>query len=325
MSAEKDINNNIEITIGLSSCLNGNMVRHNGGHKKNHFITEILGNYFKFILFCPEIEAGMGVPREPVNLTGPIHSPKMIGEVSGIDWTRKVNSESRKQIKKLKKLNLCGYILKSGSPSCGLAKVKHYSSDSGRVRKNAKGLFADILLKAYPFLPIDEETRIEDNRLRGNFITRILAYNRLQTIITKSNARNNIITFHSNHKYLLMAHSVKYYRLLEQLIAQIGQYTPSDFIHEYSRLFMIALSYKTTVSKNVNVLRHIIKCFKKHLSQNDKERLLGVIQEYHLENISLEVPLALVKRHIYELDISNLQDQAYLNPLPIESMLGNIV
>lgn len=312
------------ITIGVSACLLGQKVRFDAGHKQDRYITDILGGYYKFVPVCPEVEVGMPTPRESVHLVGDPVNPRMVGVKSGEDWTERMRRYNVERPKRLEKHNLCGYILKKDSPSCGMERVRVYG-DKGIPTRNGRGMYASALLKHFPLLPIEEEGRLQDARLRENFIVRVFAYKRLLDLFSASYRRGDIITFHARHKYLLLAHSPEHYRTLGQLVANIKKYKPAEFIDNYSRLFMEALSVKTTARKNVNVLHHIIGYLKQYLDASEKKYILDVIEDYHKGLVPLVVPVTLIRHYIEKFDIEYIRDQIYLNPHPKELMLRNHV
>jgi len=122
------------IRIGISTCLLGQKVRFDAGHKRDRYITDILGQFFQFVPICPELEVGMGVPRESVRLEGTPDSPRMVGNKTGADWTDRMNAYSRKRVASHDLRGISGYILKKDSPSCGMERVKVYG-DSGMPQK----------------------------------------------------------------------------------------------------------------------------------------------------------------------------------------------
>lgn len=313
-----------EIRVGMSSCLLGEEVRFDGGHKRDRFITDILGEYFKFVPVCPELDVGMGVPRESVRLQGSPDSPRMIAPRSGEDWTARMNRYSRQKVRQLAKLGLCGYILKKNSPSCGMERVKLYGG-SGAPSRNARGLFAAELLDRMPLLPVEEEGRLNDPALRENFIERVFAFHRLRRLFQPRVTRREIVEFHTSHKYLLLAHSPVQYRELGKLVAAVKQYAPTDFRDLYARQFMAALTVKTTTRKHVNVLQHILGYLKKQLTTWEKQDILQVISDYGAGMLPLVVPLTLLRHQIDKHQVTYIQGQVYLSPHPKELQLRNHV
>lgn len=172
-----------EIFIGLSSCLLGHKVRYDGDHRLNQDLIEQLGRYFTFLPVCPEIEVGMGVPRETVQLEDPENtptSPRMIGTDSGKDWTVRMNRFSDQRVRQKDFQNLSGFILKARSPSCGMEHVKLYDP-LGRIQKTGTGLFAAALRRQYPNLPIEDEDQLANHDLREQFIKQVIAYQKLKS------------------------------------------------------------------------------------------------------------------------------------------------
>lgn len=312
------------IRVGVSSCLLGRKVRFDGGHKHDRYLTDILGAYFKFVPVCPELEIDMGVPREAVRLEGYPEAPRMVGNKSGREWTERMNNYARDRVQRSDIMDLSGYILKKSSPSCGMERVKVYVKP-GTVVKTGIGLYARALLEAHPHLPIEEEGRLNDDRLRDNFIVRVFAYHRLQQLFRGRFNRGAVVAFHAAHKYLLLAHSPTHYKQLGQLVADVKKYSPSEFRDRYTVLFMEGLSVLSTSKKNVNVLQHILGFLKAHLTADEKRDILGVIEDYHRELVPLIVPITLLKHYLNKFNVEYIKDQVYLNPHPKELMLRNHV
>jgi uncharacterized protein YbgA (DUF1722 family)/uncharacterized protein YbbK (DUF523 family) len=314
----------LPIRVGISTCLLGEEVRWDGGHKRSRYITDILGAYFEFVPVCPELEVGMGVPREPVRLEGDAEAPRMVGNRSSEDWTDRMNRYSARRVKQLARMRLSGYILKKDSPSCGMERVK-ITNDAGMPMKQGRGLFALELLRAFPRLPVEEEGRLNDARLRENFIVRVFAYHRLQSLFHGRWSRGQVVAFHAAHKLLLMAHSPRHYRELGRLVAAIKGRPPDSFREEYMQLFMEALAVRTTTRKNVNVLQHLLGYLKRDLDARQKQSILQVIEDYRRELVPLIVPVTLLRHYLELHGVEYARDQVYLNPHPKELMLLNHV
>ncbi|UCC44624.1 MAG: DUF1722 domain-containing protein [Candidatus Zixiibacteriota bacterium] len=314
----------VDIRIGISSCLLGEKVRFDGGHKHDRFITEILGPFVTFTPVCAEVELGMGVPRESVRLVSDPHNPRMVGSRSGEDWTGRMTAFATDRVKRKNLDDISGFILKNRSPSCGMERVKVYIKP-GTVQRKGTGLFAAALLKHFPDLPIDEEGRLSDPGLRENFIERVFAYHRLRQLYARPFMRKTLVDFHTHHKLLLLAHNPEYYRRLGRLVARIKEYSPVNFKAEYRSLFMQALKYRATVKKNTNVLQHITGFLRGHLSASEKGDIRQVIDDYHRSLVPLIVPITLLKHFVNKLNIEYIQNQYYLNPHPKELMLRNHV
>lgn len=311
-----------KITLGISSCLLGDTVRFDGGHKRDLYVVNLLANYFAFIAICPEVGAGLGVPRPPIRLMGAPNSPQVV-EVKDKtnDHTAALHTYSHSAMGQLAEVS--GYILKNKSPSCGWKNVKVYQ-DHGSPPKVGMGVFARILTDTYPLLPIEEEGRLNDYKLRENFIERVFMYHRWQQLIKEGLTSKRLIEFHSRHKLTLMAHSEKSYRHLGRLLANLKGPQPLNAIaDEYIACLMKGMAFLATPKKHANVLMHCLGYFKKWLSPDDKAELLAAIDQYRLGLLPLIVPITLLKHHLRHFPNDYLLAQSYLDPYPQELMLRN--
>ena len=319
-----------KIKIGISSCLLGKQVRFDGGHKHDHYLTDTLGRYFEWIPVCPEVEIGMSVPRETIRLVGDVEAPQLIGHKSSHDYSGEMNAWADKRLQKLATLDLCGYILKKDSPSCGMARVRVYS-DKSMPSRNGVGIYARKLMQRFPLLPVEEEGRLNDPGLRENFIERVFAFRRLQELLNsnpkaKAKAKaKDIVAFHTAHKLTLLSHGRPQYQKLGQLTAQAGMLTLEELVLQDSELFMTALKFSATTRKHADVLFHIMGYFKKKIDADDKQELVSAIENYRKGFVPLIVPITLIKHHLRRHPDEWVSAQVYLNPYPEELMLRNVV
>ncbi|MDR4468052.1 MAG: DUF523 and DUF1722 domain-containing protein [Nitrospira sp.] len=310
------------LRLGISRCLLGEEVRYDGGHKRDQFLTDVLGRYVEWVPVCPEVEAGLGTPREAMRLVGNPHHPKLVTIISKQDHTDVMEMTIEHRLDALNKLDLSGFVFKRGSPSCGLARVRVYTTQ-GMPSHSGSGLFAHAFGRQFPLIPVEEEGRLSDPSLRENFIERVFAYRRFQDLIQNGITKQTLIRFHTIHKYLLLAHSQQHYGAMGRLVGQAERYGLTTWALKYGEHFMKALSLKATVQKHVNVLHHIVGHFKALLRPQEKVELLEVINDYHRGLTPLIVPLTLVKHYAQVFDVEYIRDQIYLNPHPKELMLRN--
>lgn len=309
--------------VGISTCLLGENVRHDGGHKLNHYLRDTLGKYVDYIPVCPEVECGMSVPREAVHLVDINGKIRLITVKTNIDMTEKMNSWMKEQLKELSKKTLCGFIFKSKSPSSGLFRIKVYRKNG--VTKNGRGIFAKGLTERFPLIPVEEEGRLNDDKLRENFIERIFLMHRWNTLNEKKKSLKKLIDFHAAHKFLLMAHSPKSLKELGRRLAQGKEYSLSQLYKIYFESLITSMQKIATVKKNTNVLTHLMGYFKKNLTHDEKAELLELIEKYHNEYIPLIVPVTLINHYVRKYKPLYLENQVYLNPSPPELMLRNHV
>lgn len=301
------------IKLGVSSCLLGHAVRFDAGHKRDRFIAERLAAHFDLVPVCPEAGAGLGVPREAIHWVEGAAGASLVGVRSGRDVTDVLHAFAGDTLPKLS--GLSGYVLKKGSPSCGMARVKVYS-DQGMPRADGVGLFAARLMEAYPLLPVEEEGRLNDPLLRESFIERVYVYHRWQELMRCGLSRGALVGFHTAHKYLLRARSDEAYRELGRLVANLHQDELGNLAGRYIRVLMTALKGTSTRKRHANVLMHLAGHVKRSLSSDDKAEMLGLIHAYRQGRLPLVVPMTLLKHHLRRNPDAYALSQHYLQPCP---------
>jgi uncharacterized protein YbgA (DUF1722 family)/uncharacterized protein YbbK (DUF523 family) len=313
------------LRIGISSCLLGDEVRFDGGHKRDAFLTGTLAPYVEWVRVCPEVEVGMGVPREPVRLVNVGGDTRMIATRSSIDHTDNMRAYAARRTKELESLDLRGYVLKKDSPSCGMERVKVYDRGGNAPVRNGVGLYAAVLKSRFPALPIEEEGRLQDPVLRENFIERVFAYDRLRTLFDGRWTLKDLIAFHTAHKMALLAHSTTAYRELGRLVAEGKALPRGELRRRYEQLFMQTLARPATTARHTNVLMHMAGHLKKVADADGRRELAECIDEYRRGLVPLIVPLTLIRHHVRAHAVAYLAGQTYLEPHPRELMLRNHV
>ena len=312
------------LRIGVSSCLLGRPVRYDGGHKHDRWITDVLGPHVEFVPVCPELECGLGVPREAMHLAGDPAAPRLVTIRSGQDLTDRMLGFSRQRVEALAAEDLCGFIFKSDSPSSGMERGKVYGAPGSSRLKRGVGLFARTFMERFPLIPVEEEGRLHDPGLRENFIEAIFTLRRWRDFRRAPTAAG-WIAFHAAHKYLLMAHSPVLLRQLGRLVAAPPRRGLEAALAPYEELLLAALRTKPTPSKHANVLMHLLGYFKDDLSGDEKAELLEVIDHYRAGHVPLIVPVTLLRHHVRLHRKAYLTDQFYLDPHPVELALRNHV
>ena len=313
-----------DIRIGISACLLGEQVRFDGGHKRDHFLTKILGPHVEYVPVCPEVEMGLGTPRETLRLVRSPAGVRMITTRTGIDHTEGMEEWSAGRLDDLARQDLSGYVLKKDSPSCGMERVKTYGSD-GPPTRNGRGIFATALLERLPLLPVEEEGRLGDATLRENFIERVFAYRRLKDLFASRWTVGTLVRFHTAHKMSLLAHSTTAYNALGRIVATASGRPRPELRHDYETLFMSTLAVPATRARHTNVLQHMAGHLKKVVDDESRQELASSIDEYRRGLVPLVVPLTLIRHHVRREGIEYLRGQIYLEPHPRELMLRNHV
>ena len=311
-----------KIKLGISACLLGENVRYDGGHKLDRFLTDTLGRYVEYVPVCPEVECGLPIPRESMHLEGDPDSPRLVTIRTKQDMTDRMVRWAWKRVEELDKEDLCGFIFKSDSPSSGMERIRVYYEKGMPVKKGV-GIFAKIFMDQFPLLPVEDEGRIHDPKLRDNFIERIFALKRWREILSKKDSRGNVVDFHTRHKLLILSHSPKHYQMMGKLVAQAKDLSLKQLYQEYQTLLIESLYLKTSPKKNSNVLQHMLGYFKEQLCSDEKKELLEVIDHYREGYIPLVVPITLISHYVRKYDQPYLKKQIYLNPHPLELQLRN--
>lgn len=310
-----------KIRLGVSTCLLGEAVRYDGGHKRDAFLTDTLGPFVEWVPVCPEVEMGLGVPRSPIRLAGRAGAPRLVVEKTGEDLTAEMQHWAAGRVRELAALGLHGYVLKRASPSCGLFRVRVYGAD-GQPGAVGRGLYAAALTEALPLLPVEEEGRLADAGIREAFIERVFAAARWQAFRAERPRARDLVAFHAAHKFALLAHSPRDYPALGRLVA--GGLT-RETLERYGTRFMQALAVRATRARHVNVLQHLAGFLTRQLAGDERAELGEVIAEYRAGLVPLVVPLTLLKHHVRRHGLAYLADQVYLSPHPKELMLRNHV
>jgi uncharacterized protein YbgA (DUF1722 family)/uncharacterized protein YbbK (DUF523 family) len=315
------------IRLGISSCLLGEEVRYDGGHKRDPFLVQTLGAMVEWVPVCPEVEVGLGTPRETIRL---MQHPtdedavRLMTAKTNVDLTKTMRRYARQRVRELAREGLSGYVLKKDSPSCGMERVKVWR-DKGMSKRNGRGIFAVELLKQYPNLPVEEEGRLHDPRLRENFIDRVFMYRRLRLLFSGRWTVGDLVRFHTAHKLVLMAHSLQGYRELGRLVAEAKGVPRVELVRRYEDELMAAMAKPATRARHTNTLQHAIGHFKQTLDTASRQELGVVIEDFRQGLVPLIVPLTLIRHHARRLEVPYLLGQRYLAPELKELMLRNHV
>ena len=309
-----------KIKIGISSCLMGEKVRFDSGHKRNAYINGILANFFEFTTFCPEVEIGLSIPREPIRLVTLNDKVHCVGTRNPeLDVTEDLYKSADEQ--QAWHRHLCGYILKKGSPSCGMERVRLYKGDiPDRI---GVGLYAERLMQNFPNLPVEEEGRLEDPVLRENFIQRVYIYSRWQNLMEQAISMKSLTLFHAQHKYIYMSHDQSMARQLGSWLAESHKTDLDTLTTQYPLKMMTLLKRRATRKNHVNTLQHIQGYLKNHLDAGDKQELTTNIKQYREGLLPLIVPITLLRHHFRRYPNNYISNSYYMQPHPAELMLLN--
>lgn len=314
-----------KLRLGVSACLLGRKVRYDGQHKKDAYLVDVLGAFVEWVPVCPELEVGLGVPREPIRLVGRAEAPRLVAERSGADHTERMRAYAEERVAALAREELAGFVVKKDSPSCGLTRVRVWTGKGGPPRRDGVGAFVRVLRERLPDLPVEEEGRLHDPALRESFIERIFAFDRWKRARAAGMRRGDLVAFHTAHKLTLLAHSPAAYRRLGARVGGIGKGALGPTLDAYGAELMEALRVPATRGRHVNVLQHMLGYLRDALPPADRKELEETVADYGRGLVPLVVPLTLFRHHVRGQGIAYLAGQRYLDPDPKELMLRNHV
>jgi uncharacterized protein YbgA (DUF1722 family)/uncharacterized protein YbbK (DUF523 family) len=315
----------LHIKVGLSACLAGHEVRYNGGHCQSRLCLDELSQHFNYVTFCPEVAAGFGTPRPTMRLVGNPEKPTLTYTLDSkqeqLDLTDQLVAGFKDKLSCFAELD--GYILMKNSPSCGLERIKVYQENGYPHEQKGQGIFTAALKERYPNLPVEEEGRLQDDRLYENFVLRVYAYHNFRHEVLAVPSVHKLIQFHSSYKYVLMAHNQSLYKELGKRLANMNKAHLDQILTEYQTDFMHALSHSASRQNHTNTLMHILGYLKKTVSAEARQDINDVILKYHSGEISLSTPLTLLKHYIKQGGSEYIRTQRYLQPYPERLGLAN--
>ncbi|GAA0206433.1 DUF523 and DUF1722 domain-containing protein [Kangiella japonica] len=313
-----------KIPIAISSCLLGNKVRFDGGHKQSKYCLDTLNDWFEYQPICPEMGIGMPAPRPPIRLIDDEGDIRVVQvDDQSFDVTDELKAYAENKLPELD--DICGYIVIRNSPSCGMERVKVYHKNGNPAGKSDRGVYIKEIMKSRPELPVEEEGRLQDVKLRENFITRVFAYQDLKDSVKDKPSVDALVKFHSRYKYLVMAHNYADYKKLGQLVANNDGLELSVLIANYELALMECLKKIANPKSHSNVLYHILGYLKEDLQPEAKKELVNVIEQYRNGSLTLIAPVTLLNHYIKQYGNDYIAQQAYLNPHPIELGLRNYI
>ncbi len=290
----------------MSSCLLGEAVRFNGGHSRSRFLTDELGRHVDWVPYCPEMEIGLGTPRETVRLTD---DGRLVNRSGTADHTEAMAALPLP-------VGLDGYVLKSRSPTCGLRAIPRYRDNGHPADRQGRGVYAARLMEADPLLAAEDEGRLGDATLRERFVERLFAHARLRTLFAGDWGPRDLVAFHTRHKLQILAHDPARYREAGRVVAEAGTRPREETEAAYSEVFCTALAGKATRGRNANALQHAFGQISEVIDAPRRHDIADTIDAYRTGDVPLSVPVALLSHHTHGDDLTWVAEQTYLHPYP---------
>lgn len=301
--------------VVVSKCLEFDACRYNGARLDDTFVRTLRA-HVKFTPTCPEVEIGLGVPRDPVRLLVRDGVKRMVQPASGADLTDKMNNFSDKFLKSLDAVD--GFILKSKSPSCGIRDTKQFASlENPMSIGRDSGLFAHSALARHPHLAVEDEARLSNYTIRERFLTRVFASARLRRISQRPSMKS-LVRFHAENKYLLLTYSQRLMRVLGRIVANAERAPLPQVFAAYAAGFHEALSHTPRHTSHINTLQHGFGYVSARLNSREKRLFSQTVAQYQDKRVPLGAVIALLRAWILRFDVEYLESQTYFEPYPLE-------
>lgn len=299
----------------LSKCLEVEACRYNGQTIRS-FVVRKLEPFVEYVPICPEVEVGLGVPRDPIRLVRLDEETRLIQPSSGKDLTEDMKEFSARFLDGLEEVD--GFLLKSKSPSCGIDGIKVYADvENAPPVDKEPGIFAAAVLDRFPGAPVEHEGRLTNLRIRDHFFTAVFAVADLRRVAA-SGSMAELVAFQARHKLTLMAHDPDGQRRLGRMVANPDGRSFHEVIGEYEKGFREALRRQPRAGSHINVIQHAQGYFKEELSSAEKDHFLRLQDDYRGGKVGRGTLLALLQSWIRRFDEDYLAGQAYFEPYPRE-------
>lgn len=300
--------------VVLSRCLGVEACRYNGKMIREDFIHQ-LSSYVKFRPVCPELELGLGVPRDPIRIVAGDGARTLIQPATGRDLTRSMNTFSQAFLTKLKEVD--GFVLKSRSPSCGIRDTKIHDADGETVLERGAGIFAAAVLEHFPDAAVEDEKRLRNRIRREHFLTRLFALARLRRIARRP-TRGALNRFHAANRLLLMAYNRTELDRLDRMLSDNANPDPPGLAKEYKRRLSNALSRNPRYTSLIGVLIYALGPISKQLTERDKARFLDRLELFRSGKMPASGPVGLLGSWVMRHGTRDLRNQTLFNPYPME-------
>jgi len=301
--------------VGVSSCLLGEPVRFNGGHSRSRFLTDELGPHVDWVPYCPEMEIGLGSPRETLRLTAEGH---LVNRSGSADHTAAMESLPLPA-------RLDGYVFKAKSPSCGIHGIPRYAASGQPADHRGRGVFAQRMIDQSPLLPVEDEGRLNDAVLREEFTERVFAFARLRELLSGAWEPRDLVSFHARHKLQLLAHDPARLRGAGRIVAAAGSAPREVTETAYRDVFQAALTSRASRGRNANALQHAFSRIGSELGAQRRSDLAARIESYRRGADPLSVPVAILAHYASGGELPWLAGQSYLEPFPAALRLRHSV
>jgi uncharacterized protein YbgA (DUF1722 family)/uncharacterized protein YbbK (DUF523 family) len=272
--------------------------------------------FVEFLPICPEVEIGLGIPRDPIKLVERNQNLTLVQPSTDKDLTKPMRKFAHAYLKSLKDID--GFVLKYGSPSCGINSAKIYPAKDNPIPiRKSSGMFTGEVMSMFADLAIEDEGRLTNFRIREYFLTKIFLLARFRAV-KKSGSFSKLVNFQTDNKLLLMAYSQKHMRELGKVVAYYKKSQFKEAVAKYEECLAGAFKRNAKYTSHINVIMHALGYFKKDISSNEKKYFLKMLERYRDGKVPLSAVLSILQSWIIKYDKEYLHSQTYFNPYPEE-------
>lgn len=301
--------------VAVSACLLGEPVRHDGAHRRDDYLLDSLSPHVDWVSVCPEVEMGMGVPREPIQIQSFADGVRLVGVNSRKDWSEASADLWTSLTRRLADEKISGFIFKSRSPSCGLGQVPHHDED-GKPTDTGSGVFAEQALRSFPYLPAVEEVDLRSEDDLQHWLVRVFAVHRLRQLLASPWTVRDFRAFHQREAFLLLAHSRQATARLEEVFVRIPATKRLEFAAAYSTGFLKIISRPPPRRRIAEALRRLAVCLSMTTQDDEIGDLELAISRYQRREVPLARPLEQISRLAGQGQIESILAQSFLSPFP---------
>jgi uncharacterized protein YbgA (DUF1722 family)/uncharacterized protein YbbK (DUF523 family) len=295
--------------MGFAAC------RYNGENLPERFLDR-LAPFVEYVPVCPEVEIGLGTPREPVRLVTRANVQHLLQPATGLDVTARMRRFSALFLDGVGDVD--GFILKSRSPSCALSDARHYpSAEKSASLGRTPGLFGAAVLERLGHLAVEDEVRLLNFQLRDHFLRKLFALARLRELRSRPSMAR-LVAFHATHKLLFMACGEKAMRLMGRIVANPDGLRAPQVLERYEEIFRQVFARPARRGPVTNVMTHAFGYFSKRLTARERQHFLRALESYRAGRCPITAPLVLLSSWIERFGESYLEQQVFFDPFPQE-------
>ena len=299
--------------VVVSKCIEFDHCRWNGLVIASD-VVKLMRPYVEFLPVCPEVEIGLGVPRDPIRIVSRKNEWQLYQPATDKDWTEPMQRFADTYLASLSDVD--GFLLKSRSPSCGVKDVRVYhASGKGMATGKGIGFFAAGVVSRFGDLAMEDEGRLPNYGIREHFLTRVFTSARFRES-KRVGSMKELVRFHTEHKLLFMAYSQSRLSELGRIVANHDHKPPPEVWRAYEEIAGAALQKPAGARSSINVLHHALGYFKTGLSSSEKKYFLDTVSAFRAGRVPLSACLSVLRAWIVRFDQEYLRGQVFFEPYP---------